>query len=316
MMDSTPKEGWQVLEQAVELSRRGERFVLASVVWRQGPSSGKEGSRAIVTSDGSTFGWIGGACAEPVLIRESLTALQDGRSRLLLLGMDEYADNLPPGMVAVPISCTSEGALQVHIEPILPAPTVVVVGESPMAQTLVDLVVDLGWQGELADPKLPLKLPRGSAVVVATQGHGDEEILLQVMSSQPSYVGLVASSKRGAVVKDYLTSNGVPEEQAAAIRVPAGIDLGPTSHREMAASILAELVAARAGGGLGSTSVVEAVVAATAIDPICGMEVAADDSSRPFEFEGETYFFCCPGCRKTFEADPAAHVRRVHADHE
>lgn len=315
MMD-VPKEGWQVLEHAVELSRRGERFVLASVVWRRGPSSGKEGSRAIVTADGTTFGWIGGACAEPVLIRESLAALQDGRSRLLLLGMDEFSDDLPAGMVAVPISCTSEGALQVHIEPILPAPTVLVVGESPMAQTLVDLVVALGWQGTLADPKSPLEVPSGAAVVVATQGHGDEEILQQVMESGPSYVGLVASAKRGAVVLDYLKSHGVSDEAAAAIRVPAGIDLGPTSHREMAASILAELVSARAMGELGSAAVAEAELPATAIDPICGMEVAADETSRPFTYEGETYYFCCPACRKTFETDPETHLRRIHADHE
>ncbi|MDX1469207.1 MAG: XdhC family protein [Acidimicrobiia bacterium] len=315
-MDATPKEGWQVLEYAVDLSRRGERFVLASVVWRQGPSSGKEGARAIVTDNGSTYGWIGGACAEPVLIRESLAALEDGRSRLLLLGMDEFADELPPGMIAVPISCSSEGALQVHIEPILPTPTVVVIGESPMAHTLVDLVNDLGWRGALADPKLAVDIPKSAAVVVATQGHGDEEILLQVMAARPPYVGLVASAKRGAAIRDYLSSHGVPGDVVSVLRAPAGLDLGPTSHREMAASILAELVAARAQGDLDTRKPVASAKPATAIDPICGMEVAADESSRPFEYRDETYYFCCPACRSTFESDPETHLRRIHADHE
>ncbi|NIR38304.1 MAG: XdhC family protein, partial [Actinobacteria bacterium] len=86
---------WEVLERAVELSREGESFVMATVVWRQGPSSGKEGSRAIVSADGSTFGWIGGACAEPALIREALAALEDGHPRLLLLGMDDLVSDLP-----------------------------------------------------------------------------------------------------------------------------------------------------------------------------------------------------------------------------
>ncbi len=315
-MAPVPADGFQVLQVAVELSQRGESFALASVVWRQGPSSGKEGSRAIVKPDGTTVGWIGGACAEPVLIRESLAALQDGKSRLLLLGMDDFAEDLPAGMVAVPISCTSEGALQVHIEPVVPAPRVVVVGESPMARTLVDLVEALGWEGTLADPKSQIEFPGGAAVVVATQGHGDEEILLQAVNAAPPYLGVVASSKRGSVVLDYLKSHGVSEEAANSIRVPAGIDLGPTSHREMAVSILAELVSARANGDFGSAPVVEGAKPSTAIDPICGMKVIADDTGRPFEHMGETYYFCCPACRKTFESDPETHLRRTHADHE
>lgn len=313
-MNAAPQDGWKVLERAVELSRRGERFVLASVVWRQSPSSSNEGSRAIVTADGSMFGWIGGACAEPVLIRESLAALEDGRPRLLLLGMDQT--ELPEGMISVPFSCQSEGALQVHIEPVVPAPTVVVIGRSPMAQTLVEFVEALGWQGILSDPADRPDIPVGAAVVVATQGYGDEEILLTAVEADPSYLGLVASARRGAAVLDYLRDHGVAEDTLEGIRVPAGLDLGPTSHREMAASILAELVAARAEGRLGTAASVILERPATAIDPVCGMEVAADETSRPYEYEGTTYYFCCPGCRSTFAADPEGQLRRSHADHE
>ncbi len=313
-MNAAPQDGWKVLERAVELSRRGERFVLASVVWRQSPSSSNEGSRAIVTADGSMFGWIGGACAEPVLIRESLAALEDGRPRLLLLGMDQT--ELPEGMISVPFSCQSEGALQVHVEPVVPAPTVVVIGRSPMAQTLVEFVEALGWQGILSDPTERPEIPAGAAVVVATQGYGDEEILLHAVEAAPSYIGLVASARRGAAVLDYLRDHGVAEETLDGIRVPAGLDLGPTSHREMAASILAELVAARARGRLGTSVSVIPERPATAIDPVCGMEVAADETSRPYEYEGTTYYFCCPGCRSTFAGDPEGQLRRSHADHE
>ena len=314
-MEADPQDGWKVLEKAVELSRAGEAFVLATVVWRQGPSSGKEGSRAIIRADGSTFGWIGGACAEPVLLREAGTALADGRSRLLLLGMDEPVGDLPDGMVSVPISCQSEGALQVHVEPVIPSPSVVVVGKSPMAVTLVDLVETLGWSGELRDPANPGAIPDGAAVVVASQGYGDEEILLDVVRANPAYVGLVASAKRGTTVLEYLRSHGVDEETIASVTVPAGIDLGPTSHREMAASILAELVAARAAGRLGGAVEVRAEPE-TAIDPVCGMTVNADESGRPFEHEGTTYYFCCPACRTSFAKDPEAYLRKDHADHQ
>lgn len=316
-MEGGTQDGWAVLEHAHELSRSGETFVLATVVWRQGPSSGKEGSRAIVRADGSTFGWIGGACAEPVLIRESIAAIEDGESRLLLLGMDDFLDELPDGMVSVPIACQSDGALQVHIEPVIPVPTVVVIGRSPMAHTLVDLVEAIGWNAVGSDDSMPVEVPVGAAVVVATQGHGDEELLEAVLAAEPAYVGLVASSKRGDVVRAYLRDQGVSEESTSAIQVPAGIDLGRTSHREMAVSILAELVAMRAAGTLSpATKPSEVSRSMTAIDPICGMEVAADDTGRPYEYEGVTYYFCCPGCRTTFVADPESHLRSIHADQE
>ncbi len=84
--------GWQVLERAAELERHGEAFALATVVWRQGPSSGQLGSRAIITTAGELTGWIGGACAEPSVIRQAREVIADGQPRLLLLGAP---DQLP-----------------------------------------------------------------------------------------------------------------------------------------------------------------------------------------------------------------------------
>ena len=89
MSEGHGDDGWDVLEQAAELARRGEEFALATVVWRQGPSSGQQGSRAIVTRAGEVHGWIGGACAEPAVVREAQRAIADGEPRLLLLGTPE-----------------------------------------------------------------------------------------------------------------------------------------------------------------------------------------------------------------------------------
>src|SRR3984957_6758976 len=137
--------GLGVLEQVGELARSGQTFALATVVWRQGPSSSKQGSRAIITSDGQMHGWIGGACAEPVVIREARQVMADGNPRLLLLGSPEqFGTAVPEGMTVVPISCQSEGALEVFIEPVLPAPHLVIVGGSPMAHTLAELARALG----------------------------------------------------------------------------------------------------------------------------------------------------------------------------
>ncbi len=153
-------------------------------------------------------------------------------------------------MTVVPISCQSEGALEVYIEPVLPAPHLVIVGRSPMAGTLADLARALGWRTALLDGPdfTAAAADEGSMVVVATQGHGDEEAIEEAIAARPAYLGLVGSAKRGASVLGYLADRGVPADQLDRVRVPAGLDLGHTTHREIAVAILAELVALRAAG--------------------------------------------------------------------
>ena len=306
-------EGLGVLEEMGELTRRGEAFALATVVWRQGPSSSQPGSRAIITVAGELHGWIGGACAEPAVIREAQQVIADGTPRLLLLGAPEqFGGGVPDGMTVVPISCQSEGALEVYIEPVLPAPHLVIAGDSPMARTLASLARALGWRTDL------LRGPdfnAGSAdsrsmVVVATQGHGDEEVLEAAAAARPAYLGLVGSRRRGATVLGYLADRGVPQDQLDRVRVPAGLDLGPTTHQEIAVAILAELVQLRASGALaGASAEASAPGVVAARDPVCGMAVTAG-SSRPVRYEGTDYYFCCAGCRQAFEQDPDAYVKR------
>ncbi len=257
-------DGWQVVQQASELTRRGQAFAMATVVWRQGPSSGQQGSRAIITADGELNGWIGGACAEPVVIREAKQVISEGRPRLLLLGEPgQFGAALPDGMTFVPISCQSEGALEVYIEPVLPEPHLVIVGRSPMAHTLADLAQALGWRTVLRDGPdfTAADADSHSMVVVATQGHGDEEAVQQAVAARPAYLGLVGSAKRGAAVLGYLADRGVPAGQLDRVRVPAGLDLGRTSHREIAVAILAELVQLRASGALAEGELAEAALA-------------------------------------------------------
>jgi xanthine dehydrogenase accessory factor len=322
-------DGWGVLERASELARQGQAFALATVVWRQGPSSGQLGSRAIITAGGEVHGWIGGACAEPVVIREARQVITDGEPRLLLLGTpDQFGETVPEGMTVVPISCQSEGALEVFIEPVQPAPRLVIVGRSPMAQTLAALAGALGWRTALLDGAdfSAADADERSMVVVATQGHGDEEAVEQAVIARPAYLGLVASHRRGAAVLGYLADRGLPRDQLDRVRVPAGLDLGRTSHREIAVAILAELVqlhavgtigggpgadgpAAASAGGLAGAAPA-AAAPAEAVDPVCGMTVVAGQSSYPLEHDGVTYYFCRAGCRRDFEADPAAYVKK------
>jgi xanthine dehydrogenase accessory factor len=307
-------DSWEVLEEASDLARRGESFALATVVWRQGPSSSQQGSRAIITAAGELRGWIGGACAEPVVIREARQVIAQGTARLLLLGTpDQFGAAVPDGMTVVPISCQSEGAIEVYIEPVVPAPSLVVVGRSPMAQTLAELGRAIGWRAVLIDGAdfTAADAHASSMVVVATQGHGDEEIVEQAVAAGPAYLGLVGSQKRGAAVLGYLADRGVPQDQLDRVRVPAGLDLGPTSHQEIAVAILAELVQVRAAGTLAVPGASAAIAApAEAVDPVCGMTVEAGPAAHPLEHEGVTYYFCRPGCRREFESDPSAYVKK------
>ncbi|MGH2635921.1 MAG: XdhC family protein, partial [Actinomycetota bacterium] len=199
----------EVLALAAELSARGEPFVLATVVWRRSPSSGKEGSTALVTPDRRVRGWLGGACAEPTVIREGLRALEEGTPRLLFLGpQEELAARGREGVVTVPIACQSEGALEVYVEPVLPQPQLVVIGRSPAVATLASLAAALGWRTVVVDDggvaedypnagRVVSTLDLESAgvsdrsfVVVATQGHYDEDALEHALAIPAAYVGL------------------------------------------------------------------------------------------------------------------------------
>jgi xanthine dehydrogenase accessory factor len=309
--DGSVLDGWGVLQHAAELARRGEEFVLATVVWREGPSSGQNGSRAIVMPTGEVIGWIGGACAEPVLIREAHQALAEQRARLLALGTSEQFGDVPQGMTAIAISCQSEGALQIFIEPVIPAPHLVVVGRSPMAHTLCELARALDWNAELIDGAefSTEAVSPHSIVVVATQGHGDEDVLEQALAGDaPAYLGVVGSVRRGEALRGYLADRGASPERLDSIRVPVGLDLGRTSHREMAVAVLAELVELRAAGKLRGPEASLPAVAADAIDSICGMTVTADETSHPLVVGDETHYFCCVGCRSQFEKQAGSHL--------
>ena len=313
----------ELLEMAAEMSSRHQPFLVATVVWARGPSSGKRGSSAIIDAAGKVTGWIGGACAEPVVIREAREAMADGKPRLLFLGTpDDIRELNRLDVVSVPISCTSEGALEVYLEPMLPRQHVVAVGRSPAVKTLTDLASALGWQVTVVDDggdpsdhpgasavvaSLAMRddVGPGDAIVVATQGHYDEPALEAALATQAGYIGLVASKRRAETVLGYLKDRGVSQAELDRIKAPAGLDLGPIQHREIGVAIIAELVSLHAMGKIrGGLTPVEP--SHTAIDPVCEMEVDVANARWISEHEGETYYFCAPGCKAAFEKDPSS----------
>ena len=182
-----------LLEQVTALKGRSEPFVLATVVACKPPTSAKPGAKAIVQADGSFYGWVGGSCAQPLVIQESLKALQDGQTRVALLSPHpEEADLGLEGIVPIPMTCQSEGTLAIYLEPFLPKPQLLVIGQSPMARSLVSLGSSLGFRVSACDPEasedlfpeaetlvrdlaaIKENVGLGSHVVIATMGHYDE----------------------------------------------------------------------------------------------------------------------------------------------
>ena len=235
----------RVPAEAVALDERREPFVLASVIGRRGPSSGQEGAKAIILSDGSIRGWLGGACATPTVVREALAALGDGEPRRVQLGTEGEE----------PMACHSEGALEIYLEPMVPPPQVVVLGGSPAVAAIGSMAEALGWRAVVLDTGESVDLSGvevdgATAIIVATQGHYDDEALAAALQTEAGYIGLIASERRAKAVRDQLATSELGEEQLSRIHAPAGLDLGPTENVEIAAAVIADLVARKARGEL------------------------------------------------------------------
>jgi xanthine dehydrogenase accessory factor len=230
-----------------------------------------------------------------------------------------------------PMTCHSGGTVDIYLEPVRPAPRLLVFGVSPTAQALCGVAKAMGWAVDVVDPEAEhatfpaadrvfAELPAGDALtnprtraadvfgVVATMGQRDDEAILAALALEPAYLGIVASRRRFSEIQDAVAGHGVPAESLARVKNPAGLDIGAKLPEEIAVSVLAEIVQLRrraeqrpeapsrpaaAGAGEG-----------TAIDPICGMTVVVAKARHVAEHGGRTFYFCNPRCRERFLATP------------
>ncbi len=315
-----------VLAQAVELFEARQPFVLASVVWRRAPSSGRQGAKAVILADGTVRGWLGGACAEPSVVRHGLECLETGEPALLFLGQpDELDDRSHEGVRPIAMACESEGAMEIYLEPHRPQPQLIAVGRSPAVDAMASTAAAIGWRpvvvddggdpAEHARPELVrtkldltgLGADSATAVVVATQGHYDDLALVEALATDAGYVGLVASPRRAAAVLDSLRSQGFGPEDLARVNAPAGLDLGRVPNAEIAVAVMADLVARRAAGELAAAAGA-AAGRVEAVDPVCSMTVLVDDAKYHAVHDGADYWFCAAGCLRAFTADPSGYL--------
>ena len=265
-----------LLRLAARMERERRPFALATVVRSERPTSGKPGNSALIDPDGTMHGWIGGSCTRSEVIRHAVEALRLGEPRLLAFGADEER---PDDLVKVSMSCASGGKVEVHINPVLPAPVLLVAGDSPVALALLRLGGAMGYRtvattsaneaineelADVADERakdlagwvgMLASRPPGTRffAVVATMGREDERTLASLAAAAPDYLGVVASPRRMRSVRAVLSGLGLGDDAIGRIRGPAGLDLGAEQPEEIAVSILAEIVGeTRRGGGGGA----------------------------------------------------------------
>ena len=288
-------------DRAEALRSAGIPFVHARVVLAERPTSAKPGDEALVLGDGTIEGFVGGQCSQATLRAQGLAALESGSTMLLRISPTPEPEQ--PGKTVVHNACLSGGTLEIFMEPVLPPPVVAVVGDTPIARALATVGAALGYL--VAEWSLE-GMRTTDALVVASHGFDEEQAIADALAAGIPYVGLVASPKRGRAVLDSLD---IDEAAKSRVRTPAGLDIGARTPEEVALSILAEVIEMRgASTRIRSLPLLVDEPAATAIDPICKMTVAAVESSIHADVDGTTWYFCCPGCRTTFLADPAAHM--------
>ena len=284
----------ELLERAAALRREGRPFVLATVVRSVKPASAKPGDRALILGESSPVGWVGGGCVHTAVERESAIALATGEPRLVRLSPSPRDEN---GVINYPMTCHSGGTLEIYLEPVLPAPALVVLGESAVATALAGLAGPLGFRVQTSLDGTA----RHDVWVVAAAMSSDEDhpLVREALLAGAGYVSMVASRRRAEALIAELRADGVPDDVLARLKAPAGLDIGAANAPEIALSILAEIVQLR------RAQVQPAVVPqppANAIDPICGMTVDIATAKWTAEKDGQTYYFCAPGCRRAFLA--------------
>ena len=327
-----------LLDLAARLTAERQPYALATVVRSERPTSGKPGNMALISADGVMHGWIGGSCTRSEVIRHGLETLDQGEPRLLAFGS---SPGRPDDLVPVPMSCSSGGKVEVHVNPVLPAPVLIVAGSSPVAVALLRLGGAMGYTtvaetsddealAEAADEVVDdlaetaaryAERPRGWRLygVVATMGRRDERSLAELAAAAPDYLGVIASPTRMEEVRRVLAGQGVDAQAVAAVRGPAGLDIGAESPQEIAVSILAEIVQLVAqpreseevepGTATADSDATEQRAHNEATDPVCGMTVSVSGAPSSV-FEGDPVYFCCEGCRSRFDSAPELYVSR------
>ncbi|HUJ76124.1 MAG TPA: XdhC family protein [bacterium] len=324
-----------VTQKAELLRQEAQPYALALVVRCESPTSAKPGARGVITPDGVITGWIGGGCAQPIVVQEALKAIQEGTPRLLRITPQAGAVEVN-GIRSYEMACFSGGTMDIFVDPVLPPPQLVILGRSPVARTLAQLAQALHYEVHVfAAGATPGDFPGATRVaeglewdgirephayvVVSTQGEDDEGAMEAAVRSAVEFVAFVASKKKWDAIAKSLLDKGMDAGRVARVHAPAGVEIHAEEPEEISLSVLAQVVSQRRlelaataarqapaehGKGPGSAESLEGV----AVDPICGMEVPVATARYRSHYQGRAYYFCCSGCKERFDQSPARYA--------
>ncbi len=284
----------RIQARVAELVDQRVAFVLATVVRAEMPTSARPGDAAVIQSDGSIEGFVGGQCAEGSVKIAALNVLESGEA-LLLRVLPEDGDPFPerPGADAVVNPCLSGGAIEVFLEPKLPAGQLAIVGSTPIAEALVSFGTQMGYR-VVHTPNGVADVAGSLAVLISSHGRHEEDSIAAAIEAEVGFVGLVASSKRGTAVIDSLH---LDPDARSVIHSPVGIDIGARTAEEVAISVLAEVTRAVRLDGLTAPKTTQPIAPVETIDPICGMTVLVRDDTPHLHHDGDDFWYCNVGCR-------------------
>jgi len=314
----------ELLQLAQTLNERDEPYAVVTVVRVGAPTSAYVGAQAIVLRDGRLCGWIGGGCAQEIVIAAALEAIATGKPALVRIANDERQPEPDVAQHAMP--CASNGTIELFVQPYSAGTSLCVLGDTPAASEARFFAQRLGI-------RVVHSVDEAAVVLVATQGAADAQALEAALASPAQHVLMIASRKKADRLRDLMRLRGIREDRLAQLQAPAGQDAGARTPSEIALVAVAGVLALLRGKGAShgehepaeaaSGAVLAAPAAAenvpldkqasTFINPVCGMAVSTVTALHVEHYAGEDYYFCCSGCWTTFRQDPAryAAIRRA-----
>ncbi|MDC0188172.1 XdhC family protein [bacterium] len=305
---------------------QGEEFAVAQVIWREAPSSGKPGDKAIILKDGTIIGWIGGGCVKGIAIKEAHEAIRDNKSRLVLINPDE--ENSEDSIhKTYRMTCHSGGTMELFVEPITPNPQLIIVGKSNIARALSKLAIAANLRVNVLSNDVhkgmfpgvnnihdrvdfsKINIDRNTFIVVATQGEDDEESIRKALETSCNYVGFISSLRKSVKIKEYLEQTELSANRINELKTPVGMDINAKLPEEIAISILAEIIELFRDPNSKVDQESDTVINDdTYINPVCGVGVSKKDAKHVLEYGVHTVYFCCDGCKVSFNTEPEKYI--------
>lgn len=254
-----------IFETLAQLEKAGQSVVLCTIIASQGSTPRHEGSKMLVYPDGRTEGSVGGGELESRVMGAAREALHDGQPRTVEFAMVDPQRG-DPGVCG--------GSVTVFVEPLLPPPTVVVVGAGHVGRAVVHLAKWLGFRVVVSDDRaefctpdavpgadvyLPYPLEQLTEYITITAQHylvlTTRNVMVDVLGlpalleTPAAYLGIIGSKRRWATTRGKLLEMGVAEALLGRVVSPMGLALNAETPEEIALSIMGEILMLRRGGG-------------------------------------------------------------------